>query len=107
QSPGSFPASQLTFGHAFRALIETLQGPEVGKAFAEKFEIDLSHRPTMITVRGRCGTRDGHIHTDTASKLITALIYMNSRWEQSGGRLRLLRSAHDLDDVIVAYPPTA
>ncbi len=40
------------------------------------------------------------------SKIITALIYMNSSWEQSGGRLRLLRSAHNLDDVLVEVPPT-
>jgi SM-20-related protein len=105
ETPGSFPASELTFGPAFRSLIEALQDPEVRWAFAEKFQIDLNNRPTMITVRGRCGTRDGHIHTDTVSKIITALIYMNSRWEQPGGRLRLLRSARNIDDVIVEIPP--
>lgn len=106
EAPGSFPVSELAFGPAFRSLLDALQGPEVCRAFAEKFEIDLSDRPTMITVRGRCGTRDGNIHTDTASKIITALIYMNPRWEQAGGRLRLLHSAHDLDDLIVEVPPT-
>jgi hypothetical protein len=106
ETPGSFPASELTFGPAFRSLIKSLQGPEVSKAFAEKFQIDLNDRPTMITVRGRCGTRDGHIHTDTASKIITVLVYMNSRWEQSGGCLRLLRSPHDIEDVLVEIPPT-
>ena len=104
--PGSFPPSELTFGPAFGSLLDALQGPEMCQAFAEKFRIELSNRPTMITVRGRCGTRDGHIHTDAPSKIITALIYMNSKWEQSGGRLRLLRSAHNIDDVIVEVPPT-
>ena len=106
ETPGSFPVSELTFGPAFRSLVNTLQGPEVSRVFSEKFQIDLNHRPTLITVRGRCGTRDGNIHTDTPSKIITALLYMNSRWEQSGGRLRLLRSPHDIDDVIVEIPPT-
>jgi SM-20-related protein len=105
-APGSFPANELTYGPSFHSLLNVLQGLEVRKAFAEKFGIDLRHRPTMITVRGRCGTRDGHIHTDTESKLITALIYLNSSWEHPGGRLRLLRSAHNMDDVLAEILPT-
>jgi len=31
---------------------------------------------------------------------------MNSKWEQSGGRLRLLRSPQDIDDIVVEIPPT-
>ncbi len=30
---------------------------------------------------------------------------MNPRWEQAGGRLRLLRSATDIEDVLVEVPP--
>ncbi len=59
----------------------------------------------MITVRGRCGTRDGNIHTDAVTKIITVLIYMNPTWEQAGGCLRLLRSPNDIEDVIVEIPP--
>jgi Rps23 Pro-64 3,4-dihydroxylase Tpa1-like proline 4-hydroxylase len=58
-------------------------------------------------VRGRCDARDGKIHTDSTSKIITVLIYMNESWEQSGGRLRLLRSATDLNEVITEVPPIA
>ncbi len=104
-SPGSFPVGQLTYGPAFRGLIEALEGPEVRAAFAEKFGIDLTGRPTTVTVRGRCGTRDGKIHTDAVNKIITVLIYMNPSWEGTGGCLRLLRSPTDLDDVIVEVPP--
>ncbi|HZU38897.1 MAG TPA: 2OG-Fe(II) oxygenase [Gemmataceae bacterium] len=103
--PGSFPAQELHYGPAFRALLTELNGPAMRQAFEEKFAIDLSGRPTMITVRGRCWEKDGHIHTDTPSKIITVLLYMNPSWEQSGGRLRLLRSATDLDDVAVEVPP--
>src|SRR5262249_46801309 len=104
-SAGSFPIGQLSYGPAFRALVEALEGPAVCQTFARKFGIDLTGRPTMVTVRGRCGTRDGNIHTDAVGKLITVLIYMNPQWEDAGGRLRLLRSAHDIDDVIAEVPP--
>jgi hypothetical protein len=104
-SPGSFPVEQVGCGPAFQSLLEELQGPEMRAAFAAKFRIDLTRRPTMITVRGRSGTRDGNIHTDAVTKLITVLIYMNAKWESSGGRLRLLRSPDDIEDVIIEVPP--
>jgi hypothetical protein len=103
--PGSFPTAGLTFGAAFGCLLRALKAPEVRAAFEEKFAIDLKGRPTMITVRGRCGPRDGHIHTDATTKIITALIYMNPRWEEPGGCLRLLRSPWDLEDFLVEVPP--
>jgi hypothetical protein len=105
EGPGSFPVGQLAYGQAFRTLLEELEGPEMRAAFADKFTIDLTGRPVTITVRGHSGTRDGNIHTDAVSKLITVLIYMNPRWEASGGRLRLLRSPTDIEDVIVEVPP--
>ena len=67
-------------------------------AFAEKFGVDLTDRPTMITVRGRCQGKDGRIHTDSVTKILTVLIYMNAAWEAPGGRLRVLRSPTDLED---------
>src|SRR5262249_44695787 len=90
--PGSFPLEQLSYGPAFGSLIDALRGSDMRDAFATKFDLDLRDRPTTVTVRGQCGTRDGNIHTDSASKLITVLIYMNGAWESDGGRLRLLRS---------------
>jgi SM-20-related protein len=105
-SAGSFPVSGLTFGAGFQGLLDELRGPTFRTVCEEKFGIDLGGRSTMITVRGRCGTRDGNIHTDAVSKIITVLLYMNSNWEESGGRLRLLRSAEDIEDVLVEVPPT-
>jgi SM-20-related protein len=104
---GSFPVDQLSFGPAFRAFLDELESDEFREAFEKKFNIDLSSRPTVTTVRGRCDSRDGKIHTDSTSKIITALMYMNESWEHQGGRLRLLRSATDLNDIIVEVPPTA
>ena len=104
-SPGSFPLSQLSYGRAFRTFIGELESVEFRVAFEEKFKIGLAGRPTTVTVRGRCAARDGQIHKDSVSKIITVLIYMNSGWEAPGGRLRLLRSGDDLDDMITEIPP--
>lgn len=104
--PGSFPLREVTYGPGFAMLIEQLRSDEFRRAFEEKFDVDLANRPDMITVRGRCSEKDGKIHTDSETKIITILIYMNLAWEPSGGRLRLLRSANNLEDVILEVPPT-
>jgi SM-20-related protein len=104
--PGSFPLREVTYGPAFAKLIEEMRSNEFRQAFEEKFDMDLTNRPDMITVRGRCSEKDGKIHTDSETKIITILIYMNPAWESSGGRLRLLRSGTNLDDVIQEVPPT-
>lgn len=102
---GSFPVSQLTYGAGFAQLLDELNSDAFREAFERKFDLDLSGRPTTITVRGRCGPKDGKIHTDSLSKIITVLIYMNPSWEAAGGRLRLLRSGDDLDQMITEVPP--
>src|SRR5579862_2300549 len=105
--PGSFPVGDVRFGSVFRQFLDEIEGPAMRAAFAKKFGIDLAGRPTMVTVRGQAQLKDGSIHTDTASKLITVLIYMNESWEAKGGRLRLLRSNTDLEDMVAEVPPAA
>ena len=102
---GLLPLTATRPGPIFEALIKELTGPEVTAAFSETFNIDLTGRPTMVTLRGRAQEKDGRIHTDSAAKLVTALLYFNEDWDSQGGRLRLLRSATDLNDVIIEVPP--
>lgn len=104
--PGSFPLGEVTYGSEFAKLIEEMRSEEFRKAFEHKFSIDLSNRPDMITVRGRCSEKDGKIHTDSETKIITILIYLNPPWESSGGQLRLLRSGNNVEDMILEVPPT-
>ncbi len=105
--PGSFPVADLDFGPAFGRFVAELEGETMRRAFAAKFAVDLVGRPTMVTVRGQARPSDGTIHTDTPTKLITVLIYMNEAWEVPGGRLRLLRKPDDLDSTIAEVPPAA
>jgi SM-20-related protein len=50
---------------------------------------------------------DGRIHTGSQTKLVTALIYLNTGWAAPGGRLRLLRGPDDINDMIAEVPPHA
>ena len=103
---GSFPPKELKINGAMKQLLDEMDGPQFRAAIETKFGVDLSARPTMFTVRGWCSrARDGNIHTDSKSKIITVLLYLNQSWDADGGRLRILRSKN-LDDVAEEVPPT-
>jgi SM-20-related protein len=104
--PGSHPPSGLKISGGFKDLIDAMLAEPFRKAVEEKFDIDLSGRPTMYTVRGFCRARDGKIHTDSKTKIITVLLYMNDEsWPSETGRLRLLRNGSDLEDYVAEVEP--
>lgn len=105
---GSFPPASLRLGPMARALVEELEGANLRFALAERFGLDLSDAPTMITLRGWTTERDGHIHCDSRAKRVTALLYLNlptGAWNDSQGCLRLLRGPDDLEDFAVEVTP--
>src|SRR5262249_24870165 len=59
----------------------------------------------MYSLRGYLRARDGQIHTDSKDKILTVLLYLNEHWENSGGRLRLLRDGTDLENYVAEVPP--
>ncbi|MBM3585851.1 MAG: hypothetical protein FJX36_16000 [Alphaproteobacteria bacterium] len=91
--PGSFPLESVKGGAAFDALIAELRAPATAAAFGAAFGLDLGSFPTMVTVCSRCQAKDGRIHADTATKIITVLIYL---------RARLKRGSHSDFGVIQA-----
>lgn len=103
--PGSHPPSELTIAGRFAALLAEMDGPRFRAGIEEKFDIDLTGRPTMFTVRGYCRATDGKIHTDSKTKIVTVLLYLNQAWDVDGGRLRILRSGDDLGDYVAEVPP--
>lgn len=104
--PGIFPLSSLRCGGAFERLIEVVRSQRMTSLMAEKFAVDLQDKPLMITVRGHCQRKDGRIHCDSKDKIVTCLLYLNdATWDQQGGRLRLLRSQSNIDNVLVEVPP--
>lgn len=103
--PGSFPLPTLKYGAQFAALMRELEAAPFAELVGQKLGIALSGHPTMTTVRGFCRSTDGQIHTDSKTKLVTVLLYMNGKWEKPGGRLRLLRSNTSLADSFAEVPP--
>lgn len=103
--PGAFPPAALKLHGHFAGLIEELAGSWLRDAVAQKFAIDLDGRPLVWTVRGYLRERDGGVHTDSESKLVTLLLYLNEDWQDAGGRLRLLRSPDSLMTPVVEVPP--
>ncbi|HMB75849.1 MAG TPA: 2OG-Fe(II) oxygenase [Kiloniellaceae bacterium] len=102
---GSFPVERLAPGPRCAALIEALQSAPLRTAFAEKFGVSLAGRPSMVTLRGHSRAKDGRIHTDSKSKILTALVYLNEDWTSDSGRLRLLRGPDDLEDYQIEVAP--
>jgi SM-20-related protein len=103
--PGSFSLEDVEIGGSVAALIAELDAEPFRKAVERKFGLSLKGRPTTFTVRGVCGPQDGQIHTDSKTKIITVLVYLNEAWAPDGGRLRVLRNGEDLESVAAETPP--
>ena len=102
---GSYPIESLDAGMAIKEVIDELDGPEFERAIAGKFAVALEGRPKMYSLRGYTRAKDGQIHTDSKDKIITVLLYLNENWQQPGGRLRILKNGHDVDDFVTEVPP--
>jgi SM-20-related protein len=104
KAAGSFPLSSVPCSSEFMQLINEMNSDAFKNAVEKKFSLDLEGKPTMFTVRGKCRLKDGQVHTDSESKIITVLLYMNPSWENQGGRLRLLNS-NNIEDIKTEISP--
>ena len=104
---GVFMPDAAPYGAALAELLADMEGEALRELVGEKLGVDLSGRPALVTLRSRCRTRDGRIHTDSAYKLATLLLYLNEPWDPPGGRLRILRSGNDIEDYAAEVPPDA
>jgi hypothetical protein len=105
---GSFPTDAVKVGPRAQAMLNALEGPAFREAVAAKFNLDLSDAPTMMTLRGNSGAKDGQIHCDSIAKRVTILLYLNpahEAWARNEGCLRLLRGPDDLENYEVEVPP--
>ena len=101
-SAGFFPYDPQDCGPSVNALIENMTGPEFSSAVGRKLGIDnLGQYPTLVTLCRLLNKRHGTIHTDSRSKIATALIYLNPQWpDTSDGCLRFLHRVDDIDSTV-------
>ena len=98
-SGGSFPSDNLKEGD-IKKLVEELEGDEFKAILENKLGVDLKDAEVITTLRGFSRFKDGKIHMDSKSKIVTVLLYLNKNWDNEIGNLRLLKKNNDLDNYI-------
>jgi len=100
---GFFPHDVADCGPMINALIEELTAPAFADALGERIGLErLSQHPTLVTLCRALNRRHGTIHTDSRSKIATALVYLSSEWPTtSAGCLRFLARPDDIEAVLV------
>ena len=106
ESGGSIPPSSIDLEESIKKLISDLESQEMKTILEEKLNVDLSNAEKVTTLRGYSRKKDGKIHTDSKSKIITLLLYLNESWEYETGKLRMLKNGENLDDFIKEIPAT-
>ena len=98
-SGGSFPSDNLKEGD-IKKLVEELEGDEFKAILENKLGVNLKDAEVITTLRGFSRFKDGKIHTDSQSKIVTVLLYLNKNWDNEVGNLRLLKKNNDLENYI-------
>ncbi|WP_049622350.1 2OG-Fe(II) oxygenase [Frateuria defendens] len=99
---GFFPYDPSDCGPSVNALVEGLTAPEFADAIGKRLGIaNLGDYPTLVTLCRSLNKRHGTIHTDSRSKVATALLYLNPMWpDSSDGCLRFLGKIDDIDALL-------
>ena len=103
---GSFNIDSVSSGESILKLIDELESEEVKKILETKFNVNLEEAKVVTTLRGYSRKKDGKIHTDSKTKLLTVLLYLNKNWSDNNGNLRLLKRNNGLEDYIKEIPCT-
>jgi len=99
---GFFPYEERDCGPSVNQLVADLIDPAVATAVGRRLGIDnLGQYPTLVTLCRALNKRHGTIHTDSRSKVATALLYLNQSWpDTSDGCLRFLGRVDDVDSLV-------
>jgi len=99
---GFFPYDPAECGPAVNQLVSELTAPEFADAVGRHLGVpDLGRFPTLISISRLLNRSHGQIHTDSRSKVVTALIYLNPEWPAtSAGCLRFLGRIDDMNSTL-------
>ena len=101
---GSYPSNLPGLSDKIKQLISEIESDAMKEVLSEKFKVDLSNTEFITTLRGYSRMKDGKIHTDSKSKVLTFLLYLNEEWNNEKGLLRMLKNDFDLEDFIREIP---
>ncbi|MBD8873773.1 2OG-Fe(II) oxygenase [Rhodanobacter sp. DHB23] len=106
-SAGFFPWDPADCGPSINALVGQLTAPDFADLIGGKLGIaGLGQYPTLVTLCRLLNKRHGTIHTDSKSKVATALLYLNPQWpDTSDGCLRFLDKIDDIDALVAPELP--
>ncbi len=98
RSAGFFPYQPQDCGASVQALVAELCASGFADAVGERLGIaGLAQYPVIVTLSDSINRRHGTIHTDSQSKIATALCYLNPEWPAtSAGCLRFLTRGDDI-----------
>jgi len=97
---GSFNIEDVEIKPNFDRFLKSLDTPEFRQILTDKFDVNVMEHPMMITLLGYSRQKDGRIHSDSKSKLLTILIYLNESWDAPNGRLRILNDDKDINNYV-------
>ena len=106
-SAGFFPYQPADCGPMLRGLIDEIRAPAFAEALGRKLGVErLGERPSIVTLSDSVNRRHGTLHTDSRSKVATALVYFNPDWSHgSAGCLRFLANGDDIEAMLVPEIP--
>ena len=102
ESAGFFPYQAEDCGPSIVACVDALTAPSFARALGEHLGIEaLEQYPTLVTICRLLNKRHGTIHTDSRSKVATALLYFEPEWPHGGaGSLRFLSRIDSIDALV-------
>ena len=100
-SAGFFPYTPEDCGPSINAVVEAMTSPGYARALGDKLDVEgLDRYPVLVTICQSLNKRHGTIHTDSRSKVASALLYLSPDWPHgSAGSLRFLNRIDSIDDL--------
>jgi hypothetical protein len=107
EGAGFFPYQAEECGPSMVACIEALTAPEYARALGTRLGVaDLDRYPPLVTICRYLNRRHGTIHTDSRSKVASALLYLTPEWPHgSAGALRFLNRIDSIDGLAAPEVP--
>ena len=104
---GFIPYEAEVCGSEMNRLIAGITTPEFADALGDRLGVSqLSAFPVLVTICSRLNKRHGTIHSDSRSKIASALLYLNEDWTPgSAGSLRLLADGDNIQSLLIAEIP--